>query len=104
MVIYRAYKRSVIDRLDLLNDEAYSLVEWLYGTKISWEPLLSARAAKAKLKISEIPGDEPDRIGGVRKLQVFRWGAAYYHQFFRELWYWDPRTTAEPGDFYGPKE
>lgn len=44
--------------------------------------------AKAKLKIAEIPGDEPPRIGGETKLQVLRWGAAYYFRFIRELWFW----------------
>lgn len=53
--------------------------------KISWEPLLSGRAAKAKLRIGEIPGDEPPRIDGEGKLQILRWGGAYYFQFIREL-------------------
>jgi hypothetical protein len=52
------------------------------------EPLLSVRAAKRKLKITEIPGDEPARVGGERKLQPFRWGAAYMTQIWRELYYW----------------
>jgi glycosyltransferase involved in cell wall biosynthesis len=88
MVIYRAYKKQLVYDLDLVGDAAYSLPEKLFGTKISWEPLLSCRAAKRKLKISEIPGDEPPRIGGERKLQVLRWGAAYYFQFLREVVWW----------------
>ena len=44
--------------------------EKLFFTKVSVEPLLSMRAALAKLRISEIPGDEPKRIGGERKLQI----------------------------------
>ena len=54
-------------------------------TKIGVEPLLSIRAAKAKLKIGEIPGDEPPRIGGKAKLQVIRWGLAYYSQVLFEI-------------------
>lgn len=50
--------------------------------------LLSVRAAKADLNVSEIPGDEPERIAGERKLKVFAWGAAYFLQFIRELWFW----------------
>jgi glycosyltransferase involved in cell wall biosynthesis len=88
MVIYRIYKKSLIQSLDLTNNNAYNLPERLFKTKISWEPLLSVRAAKAKLNIGEIPGDEPKRIGGERKLQIFKWGAAYYFQFIRELWFW----------------
>lgn len=88
MVIYRAYRKDLAKELGLDREDAHALSEKLFGTKISWEPLLSVRAAKAKLKVTEIPGDEPRRIGGTRKLQVLRWGAAYYFQFVRELWFW----------------
>jgi hypothetical protein len=66
--------------------------EWcdqiLASTIIGIEPLLSIRCAKQRLSISEIPVSEPARIGGDRKLQVFRWGAAYLLQTFRELYHW----------------
>ena len=88
MVIYRAFKSNLPSILDLDKDDAFSLPEKLFFTKISWEPLLSVRAVKAGLSVTEIPGDEPERIGGVRKLQILRWGAAYYFQFLREVWYW----------------
>jgi len=88
MVLYRAYKTQLIYDLELQKDEGYELAEKLFQTKISWEPLLSARAAKRKLKISEIPGDEPPRIGGERKLKILKWGAAYYFQFLREVFLW----------------
>ena len=41
-----------------------------------------------KLKVAEIPGSEPPRIGGERKLQVWKCGAAYYFQFIREVFFW----------------
>jgi glycosyltransferase involved in cell wall biosynthesis len=88
MVIYRAYWKQMIYELDLDKERSYRTPERLFHTKISWEPLLSVRAAKQKLSISEIPCDEPARIGGERKLQVLRWGAAYYYQFWRELFCW----------------
>jgi glycosyltransferase involved in cell wall biosynthesis len=91
MVIYRAYRKDMAAELGLDQESAYVLPETLFRTKISWEPLLSVRAAKAKLRITEIPGDEPARIGGERKLQILQWGAAYYFQFLRELWFWKPR-------------
>lgn len=87
MVIYRIYHTDLPYKLGLDREDAYELPEKLFQTKISWEPLLSVRAAKAMLKIAEIPGDEPERIGGERKLQVIKWGAAYYFQFVRELWF-----------------
>lgn len=88
MVMYRAYKKQLINDLELDSDTAYCTPEKLFNTKISWEPMLSARAAKRKLKIGEIPGDEPPRIGGERKLQIWRWGAAYYFQFLRDFLFW----------------
>ncbi|HEX4999458.1 MAG TPA: glycosyltransferase family 2 protein [Terriglobia bacterium] len=88
MVIYRAFRTSLIYDLDLDKEPSYALPEKLFGTIISWEPLMSVRAAKRRMKIGEVPAGEPPRIGGVRKLQIFRWGAAYYFQFWRELWFW----------------
>jgi glycosyltransferase involved in cell wall biosynthesis len=88
MVIYRAFRRDLIYALDLHKDESYRLPETLFRTVISWEPLMSVRAAKRRLRIDEIGVGEPPRIGGTRKLQILRWGAAYYFQFWRELWFW----------------
>jgi len=88
MVIFRAYKTHLIYDLELDKDDGYKRAEKLFRTQISWEPLLSVRVAKRKLKIAEIPGDEPPRIGGERKLKILKWGAAYYFQFIRELFCW----------------
>ena len=88
MVIYRAYRTAMLAELDLDKDESYSTPERLLFTKISIEPLLSVRAAKRRMKIGEIPGDEPPRIGGERHLQVIRWGGAYFFQFIREVFLW----------------
>lgn len=88
MVMLRAYKKDLIYALDLHKDEGYTTAERLFRTTISWEPLLSVRCAKRKLKIAEIPGDEPPRIGGERKLKILQWGAAYYFQFIRETFIW----------------
>lgn len=88
MVIYRAYRKSLITELDLDKDESYSFEEKLFKTNISWEPLLSIRCAKRKLKCADIPGDEPAREGGERKLQVLKWGAAYMFEVFREVFVW----------------
>ncbi len=88
MVIFRAYKKQLIFDLGLDQDSAYLTAEKLFSTQISWEPLLSVRAAKRKLKVTEIPGAEPPRIGGERKLKVLKWGGAYYFQFIREIFCW----------------
>lgn len=49
--MYRAFKKELITSLKLDNDK-----------NEIFEVLLSIRAAKRKLKIAEIPGDEPPRI------------------------------------------
>jgi glycosyltransferase involved in cell wall biosynthesis len=96
MGIYRAFKKSLIYTLDLDREESYQLYERLFHTCISWEPLMSVRAAKAKMRIAEVAVGEPPRIGGKRKLQIIRWGASFYLQFWRELWYWQPKSR--PGE------
>lgn len=88
MVIYRAYWTRLFRELEMDQDRWYTTPEKLFFTRIGCEPMLSARAAKRKLKIGEIPGDEPARIGGVAKLQTIRWGASYYFQFLRDFLLW----------------
>ena len=88
MVIYRIYWKQMIYDLELDQDKWYSTFEKLYFTRLSWEPMLSARAAKRKYKIGEMLGYEPARIAGVRKLQIIRWGLGYYSQFIRDWLFW----------------
>ena len=85
MVIYRGWPVKLIDDLKLIKKNAYSIPERIWFTKIGIEPLMSVRAAVAKKKISEVPAGEPERIGGERKLQIIRWGGAYYTQFWLEF-------------------
>ncbi len=88
MVIFRAYRKQLIYDLELDQDRWYQMPERLFGCRLSWEPLLSVRAARRRLRIAEIPGTEPPRIGGERKLQIWRWGASYYYQFCRDALLW----------------
>jgi glycosyltransferase involved in cell wall biosynthesis len=93
MNMFRAWRRDLFYRLDLDKEESYTPEKW-FGTVMGCEPLLSVRAAKARCKITEIPGPEPARIGGERKLQVVRWGSAYLAQTLREMGYWKPPTSS----------
>jgi glycosyltransferase involved in cell wall biosynthesis len=88
MVIFRAWKKSIFKELDLDKERSYNTEERLFRTKVGVEPLLSIRAAKMKLKCADIPGDEPPRLGGKRKLQIIRWGSAYMFEVVRELFIW----------------
>ena len=62
LVLFRAYRRELPERLGLL-EERSSAWERFVGRYVSWEPMLSIRAAKAGCRIVEIPGDESARIG-----------------------------------------
>ncbi|MBI4023510.1 MAG: glycosyltransferase [Verrucomicrobia bacterium] len=87
MGIYRSYRANLFRELDLHKEESY-VTEKLLCTVMGIEPLLSVRAAKRKLKIGEVAGPEPRRIGGDRKLLPIRWGGAYLLQVLREVYYW----------------
>ena len=83
MGMFRAYRTQIFYDLGMDTEESYR-VEKLILTVLGIEPLLSVRAAKMKLKIGEIPADEPPRIYGVRKLQIFRWGCGLMSQVILE--------------------
>lgn len=61
MVIYRAYKKEIVEKLGILKPRS-NFYEKYIGRYVSWEPQLSIRCAKNRLKIAEIPGDEPKRV------------------------------------------
>jgi len=99
LVIYRAFRKDMISRLELDRDENFVLFERLFfcgyrGT--SWEPLFSALAAKYDYDVTEIPASEPPRIGGERKLKVINWGGAYYTQFLFEFFKPKKRSRFKP--------
>ena len=83
LVIYRIYKKSLFYELKMNTEESYNMEKWFF-TIMGIEPLLSIRCAKYKKKHTEIPEDEPKRIGGERKLQIIRWGSAYLTQIIKE--------------------
>ena len=83
MGMFRAYLTHCFYDLGLDREDSYT-IEKLFQTVLGVEPLLSVRAAKMKLKIGEIAADEPPRIYGTRKLQIFRWGGGYMSQVVYE--------------------
>lgn len=87
MVMFRAYSTQLFYDLDLHLEKSYR-IEKFFHTILGIEPLLSVRAAKRKLKCADIPGDEPPRLGGQRKLQIIRWGSGYMWQVLREVFFW----------------
>jgi hypothetical protein len=64
LVMFRAYRKDLLKDLDI-------------STKtVSWGTQILTRALKNKKRIGEIPGDEPPRIGGVRKMSPIKNGIA----------------------------
>lgn len=86
MNIFRGYKKDLMQKLEVEKGAA-PILEKILCTHAGIEPLLSIRAGKQKLRVAEIPADEPKRIGGKRKLQIVRWGLIYLYQVVRDfLW------------------
>jgi glycosyltransferase involved in cell wall biosynthesis len=88
LVIFRGFRKELIGRLGLFDDDVYALEETLFfcGPRaLSLEPLMSARMARYGYNVVEIPASEPPRIGGVGKVHLISWGLAYYTQFIREF-------------------
>jgi len=86
MVMYRGFRTNLMRelRLDKWDDPAIKWPARIFSATMGIEPLMSARAARAGCRTAEIPGDEPPRIGGERKLKIFRWGMAILTQFILE--------------------
>lgn len=95
MVMFRAYRREIPEKLKL-NAVRSSLYEKFIGRYVSWEPLMSIRAAKARLKIAEVASDEPQRIDedhtgyALPKTRIhhFRAGFACLFQLIEEMVFW----------------
>lgn len=75
LVIFRAFKKDIIP-LCVLDPYRAGL-----------EPQLSIVCAKHKKQVTEIPGDEPKRIGGKRKMDPLKNGLGIIYLIFRELLY-----------------
>lgn len=88
LVIFRAYKRDIIDRLEINREAKFLKLAERAGILIGWEPQLSIRCAKKKLKVTEMPGDEPARLHGKRKMRPFRSGSVMLAQILYEIFVW----------------
>lgn len=84
LVQYRIFSKHLIEDLELEDDRWHRTSERLFRCRLGWENMISYRVAIRKLKIAEVPVDEPRRIGGVRMMQPFSWGAAGYFQLVRD--------------------
>lgn len=73
LVMLRIFKKDIVKKLHINVPRA------------GMEPILSIRCAKQKLKVAEIPANEPKRIGGKRKMNPFLNGLDILRLIFAEL-------------------
>lgn len=62
LVMYRAFRTDLVRELEI------------HTHTVAWGSQILLRALKKRLKIGEIPADEPPRIGGVRKMHPVKNG------------------------------
>lgn len=81
LVMYRAFRTEAIRKLNIDT------------TTPSWGTMMLLRAKKNNLKITEIPGDEPSRIGGKRKMNPVVNGLSELSMIFKEFSVKNKRTV-----------
>jgi glycosyltransferase involved in cell wall biosynthesis len=86
LVGFRGYRREALLSMKMYNHEEEHWTRKVFSTRMnSWETGSSIRAAKMKLKTADIPGDEPERIGGYRKMSIIKNGLGTVVQIVYEL-------------------
>jgi hypothetical protein len=93
LVGLRAYTTTAIRQMDLPCMVQKSPLRQRYWWLNSWEVGASIRAARLKLKVTEIPGDEPKRVGGVRKMAIIRNGFGTLFQILYDFFLFRPRRS-----------
>lgn len=85
LVAYRGYKRSAIQAMRLANHTNEHWLRNRFFYMNGWELGSAIRAAKMKMKVTEIPADEPKRIGGRSKLSIFKNGSGSLLQIIHDF-------------------
>lgn len=92
LVGLRAYRREAIERMKLAGLSKENWLRRNFWRMNSWELGASIRAARLKLRIAEIPGDEPKRIGGQRKLSIFKNGLGAIFQIINDFFFFQAHS------------
>jgi len=91
LVGFRSLSHSAILRMNLLFLEEENWLRRVNYFVNSWELGSCNRAARIKLKCAEIPGSEPKRIGGVRKLSILRNGLGGLLQIIMDFFWFEKK-------------
>jgi glycosyltransferase involved in cell wall biosynthesis len=74
LVMFRAFRKDLVKRLKM-DSKKLPVFEYL----------MTIRCAKQKCRVAEIPGDEPKRIGDIRKMRPIYNGLSLLGQLIKEL-------------------
>lgn len=85
LVGLRAYRKDAIDAMRLCYQDRQGWIRKVNVLTNSWESCASIRAAKLKLRTCDISGDEPLRVGGIRKMSVIKNGLGVLFQIIHEV-------------------
>jgi glycosyltransferase involved in cell wall biosynthesis len=88
LVGYRGISRKAVLKMELVT-MTKPVLRQLFPRMNAWDPASSIRAARLKLKVAEIPGDEPKRIGGVRKMSIIKNGLGTVFQIIYDYFFFN---------------
>ena len=75
LVIFRGFRKDILNKIS-------------HDPKGDIDMELSIQCAKKGLRVAEIPGDEPKRIAGNRKMKVIKTGTIILMQLIKEAFRW----------------
>lgn len=87
LVAYRGYRRTAVEQMKLFNHTKEHWFRKIFFYMNGWELGSSIRAVKLRLSVTEIPGSEPARIGGKRKLSIIKNGLGSLLQIIHDFVY-----------------
>jgi hypothetical protein len=87
-VLFHAHYTDTLVMLRAYRTEIVKLLEMDVEKLPVFEVQMAIRCAKKKMKVADIPADEPKRIGGQRKTKPFLNGLAVLYQIIREIFVW----------------
>ena len=87
MVGYRTFSSELVQKMGLLSNSKLWFPEKFIPTSLGWDPLISTLAPIIGVSITEIPINEPARIGGEVKKQTIKWGIGYKLQVLYVLFF-----------------
>jgi glycosyltransferase involved in cell wall biosynthesis len=107
MVMYRGFRRSLPSELGL-DVRRSNFYESTFGRYVSWEPLMSIRAAKSGIRICEVGFNEPARLDQqgaglllpATRINHYKAGIYCLMQLFDEAIHWNwKRNDGGPTQF-----